>query len=50
VLGTPLRLRLVLGEAAVPASTVQEEPGADALVEEAVRRFGNPVQGIRRLD
>ena len=50
VLGTPLRLRLVLGEAAVPASTVQEEPGADALVEEAVRRFGNPVQEIRRLD
>jgi len=50
VLGTPLRLRLVLGEAAVPASTVQEEPGADALVEEAVRRFGNPVQEVRRLD
>jgi DNA polymerase III subunit gamma/tau len=50
VLGTPLRLRLVLGEAAVPGSTAQEEPGADALVEEAVRRFGNPVQEIRRLD
>ena len=50
VLGTPLRLRLVLGEAAVPAATAQEEPGADALVEEAVRRFGNPVQEIRRLD
>jgi hypothetical protein len=50
VLGTPLRLRLVLGEPAVPASTAQEEPGADALVEEAVRRFGNPVQEIRRLD
>ncbi len=50
VLGMPLRLRLVLGEAAIPALTPQAESGADALVEEAVRRFGNPVQEIRRLD
>jgi hypothetical protein len=50
VLGTPLRLRLVLGEVAVPDSTAQAEPGADDLVEEPVRRFGNPVQEIRRLD
>jgi DNA polymerase-3 subunit gamma/tau len=50
VLGTPLRLRLVLGEVAVAAFTAPADVGADALVEEAVRRFGNPVQEIRRLD
>ena len=50
VLGTPLRLKLVLGEVGVPASAAPAEAGPDALVEEAVRRFGNPVQEIRRLD
>ena len=50
VLGTPLRLKFVLGEAAIPAPTAPAEPGADALVEEAVRRFGHPVQEIRRLE
>ncbi len=42
VMGAPLRLALVLGE-------VETAPpkGPDTLVEEAVRRFGNPVQEIR---
>jgi DNA polymerase-3 subunit gamma/tau len=52
VLGAPLRLRLVLGEAPLPprALTPQVSSGGDALVEEAVRRFGNPVQEIRPPD
>ena len=64
VLGTSLRLRPVLGEAAAlpgapaggvpPAATAPGVPSAaappagDALVQEAVRRFGNPVQEIRQ--
>ena len=55
VLGTSLRLRPVLGEAAaLPAATAPGAPSAaapppgDALVQEAVRRFGNPVQEIRQ--
>jgi len=64
VLGTSLRLRPVLGEAAAlpgapaggapPAATAPGTPSAaappagDALVQEAVRRFGNPVQEIRQ--
>ena len=44
VLGAPLRLRLVLGETEVPP---HGPPAGDGLVEEAVRRFGNPVQEVR---
>jgi DNA polymerase III subunit gamma/tau len=53
VSGVPLRLRLILDEAvpapedALPEPTL---PGRDVLVEEAVRRFGSPVQEIRRLE
>jgi len=46
VMGVPLRLGLVLGEGM--ASQAAAVPGgSDTLVEEAVRRFGNPVQEIR---
>jgi hypothetical protein len=50
VLGAPLRLRLVLDETAdlpadAPADAVPAE--GDALVGEAIRRFGAPVQEIR---
>ena len=64
VLGAPLRLRPVLGDAgalpgapAAGAPTAATAPGTppaaapptgDALVQEAVRRFGNPVQEIRQ--
>jgi DNA polymerase-3 subunit gamma/tau len=53
VMGAPLRLGLVLdADDAPPASPVPAErampKGPDALVEEAVRRFGNPVREIRQ--
>jgi len=53
VMGVRLRLGLVLDEIErLPASPVPSErsvvsKGPDALVEEAVRRFGNPVREIR---
>ncbi|HKV44043.1 MAG TPA: hypothetical protein VJT32_05120, partial [bacterium] len=49
VVGVPLRLRLVLAETAPPAeaAAVDSPPPGDALVQEAVRRFGNPVREIR---
>lgn len=53
VMGARLRLGLVLGDVEPLASPVPQQvasaaPGRqDALVEEAVRRFGNPVQEIR---
>ena len=54
--GAPLRLRLILDEAAPsPEDMLLAPPEAaphdrDVLVEEAVRRFGSPVQEIRRLE
>ncbi len=53
VMGTRLRLGLVLDTIDTPpASPVPPErtvpKGSDALVEEAVRRFGNPVREIRQ--
>ncbi len=50
VTGTPLRLRLVLDDAPVSrhAPAANAAPPRDVLVEEAVRRFGSPVQEIRR--
>ena len=53
VMGAPLRLGLVLGEGdtalapPVPPEAAGASGGPDGLVEEAVRRFGNPVQEIR---
>ncbi len=50
VMGAPLRLALVLGEVEAPPVSPQAPgppKGPDTLVEEAVRRFGNPVQEIR---
>jgi len=52
VLGAPVRLRLILGDVALPqtpahAAPEQEAAGTDTLVDEAVRRFGNPVQEVR---
>ncbi|HLW60701.1 MAG TPA: DNA polymerase III subunit gamma/tau [bacterium] len=49
VVGVPLRLRLVLGETEPPpeAAAAESSPPGDALVQEAVRRFGNPVREIR---
>ena len=54
VFGASLRLRPVLGDAAPPGAPAAGAPPAgapatgDALVQEAVRRFGNPVQEIRQ--
>jgi DNA polymerase-3 subunit gamma/tau len=50
VTGAPLRLRLILTEEAVPREGAEDPSPAvqDVLVEEAVRRFGSPVQEIRR--
>lgn len=54
VMGVPLRVGLVLGTGGVhPAPPMPGErpavsKGPDALVEEAVRRFGNPVREIRQ--
>ena len=56
VLGAPFRLRPVLDDA--PSPPPREEPpdggtavppgdAPDALVQEAIRRFGNPVQEVR---
>jgi len=54
VFGAPLRVRFALDDAPeAPAEAEQaDEPAAagDMLVAEAVRRFGNPVQEIRRLE
>ncbi len=61
VLGTPLHIRLMLDEGIGEAGSLHgphpDPPaggapsrGADALVEEAVRRFGAPVQEIRHLE
>ncbi len=62
VLGAPLRLRPVLDETMSPpprlsppgsapqASDTPERGSGSSLVEEAVRRFGAPVQEIRRLE
>ncbi len=54
VLGAPLRVRFVLDDSAVPpaaeASSADPPAGGDVLVAEAVRRFGNPVQEIRRIE
>ena len=53
VVGAPLRLRCMLDEAPpAPAAAAPPEPpaGEDVLVSEAVRRFGNPVQEVRRLE
>ena len=53
VMGAPLRLGLVLGEEdsalapPAPPEAAGASGGPDGLVEEAVRRFGNPVQEIR---
>ena len=57
VLGAPYRLRLMLDETAdtgEPAAAESPGPGTAplsgerALVDEAIRRFGNPVQEVRR--
>jgi DNA polymerase III subunit gamma/tau len=51
VLGAPYRVRLLLDETAEaeePASAPAAIAGERALVEEAIRRFGNPVQEVRR--
>jgi len=55
VFGAPLRVRFALDdapEAPAEAEPANEPPVAagDMLVAEAVRRFGNPVQEIRRLE
>jgi len=54
VLGGPFRLRFMLDETAETAAVSRAAgPGpntAPALVDEAVRRFGNPVQEVRRLE
>jgi len=53
VVGAPLRLRCMLDEAPpAPAAAAPPEPpaGEDVLVSEAVRRFGNPVQEVRRSE
>ena len=52
VMGVRLRLGLVLEGDVPPAARASSEAppaarGPDALVDEAVRRFGNPVQEIR---
>lgn len=54
VLGAPFRLRLTLDDAPSPRREPPaggiEPPragGPDGLVEEAIRRFGNPVQEVR---
>jgi DNA polymerase III subunit gamma/tau len=53
VMGVKLRLGLVLGDVESPLASPAPPQGAaapsrqDTLVEEAVRRFGNPVQEIR---
>ncbi|HLJ60558.1 MAG TPA: DNA polymerase III subunit gamma/tau [bacterium] len=51
VFGAPMRVRFTLDDTPPPAQEVPPEaPGAadDVLVSEAVRRFGNPVQEVRR--
>ncbi len=50
VTGAPLRLRLILAEEALSRQGAGDASPAvqDGLVEEAVRRFGSPVQEIRR--
>jgi DNA polymerase-3 subunit gamma/tau len=53
VLGTPLRLRLTLDETVAPAdasAVAAPQASEDALVGEAIRRFGARVQEIRPLD
>ncbi|HYM68142.1 MAG TPA: DNA polymerase III subunit gamma/tau [bacterium] len=54
VLGAPMRVRFTLDDTPAPplAEAPPEEPGAagDVLVSEAVRRFGNPVQEVRRSE
>jgi DNA polymerase III subunit gamma/tau len=54
VLGAPVRLRLTLDDAPAPRRELPESGTAavrgdapDALVEEAIRRFGNPVKEVR---
>jgi len=46
VLGVPFRLRFILDDGPPPVEL--PEAGPDTLVAEAIRRFGNPVQEIRR--
>jgi DNA polymerase III subunit gamma/tau len=49
VTGAPLRLRLILADETLSRAGTDASPAAqDVLVEEAVRRFGSPVQEIRR--
>ncbi|HLN11703.1 MAG TPA: hypothetical protein VK587_00855, partial [bacterium] len=50
VLGAPVRLRFTLDDTPAPPDVPAEEPaaGENVLISEAVRRFGNPVQEIRR--
>ena len=52
VLGAPFRLRFMLDETAETVALPAEAPapGEQALVDEAIRRFGNPVQEVRRLE
>ena len=52
VFGAPFRLRFLLDEtAAADAPPAAAPPPSDrALVDEAIRRFGNPVQEVRRLE
>jgi hypothetical protein len=52
VLGAPFRLRFTLDETAETEVPQGAGPlsGERALVDEAIRRFGNPVQEVRRLD
>ena len=50
VLGAAFRLRFMLDETAETAVVSGAAGPAPALVDEAVRRFGNPVQEVRRLE
>ena len=52
VFGAPFRVRFTLDETAETAVRPAEAPapGERALVDEAIRRFGNPVQEVRRLE
>jgi hypothetical protein len=52
VLGAAVRPRFMLDETAETVALAAETsaPGEGALVDEAVRRFGNPVQEVRRLE
>jgi DNA polymerase III subunit gamma/tau len=52
ILGAPYRLRFTLDETAASEEPLAAVPlsGERALVDEAIRRFGNPVQEVRRLE